>query len=107
MQAHRVTKGNRLAFSPTQPQPSRMGLPTGPVTLTIEQLEELNRKLATMRHDVNNHLSLIVAAVELLKLSPESAPRMAATLAGTPTKISEEMIKFSTEFDRILGVSRS
>ena len=45
----------------------RMALPTGPVTLTVGELLELNRKLSDMRHDINNHLSLMVAALELIR----------------------------------------
>ena len=39
-----------------------MGLPAHPVTLTVEQIEDLNRKLSTLRHDINGDLALIVAA---------------------------------------------
>ena len=84
-----------------------MGLPTGPVTLTAAQIEDLNRKLATLRHDVNNHLSLIVAAVELIKFNPDVLTRMIGTLGEQPAKISEEMSKFSAEFDKTLGLTRS
>jgi hypothetical protein len=41
-----------------------MALPSQPVTLDVAQLDELNRKLSEMRHDINNTLSLIMAAVE-------------------------------------------
>lgn len=44
-----------------------MALPTEPVTLTVGELQELNRKLSDMRHDINNHLSLMVAALELVR----------------------------------------
>ena len=37
-----------------------MGLPIQPVSLSAEQIDELNRKLSTMRHDINNNLSLIM-----------------------------------------------
>ena len=37
-----------------------MGLQIKPVSLSAEQIDELNRKLSTMRHDINNNLSLIV-----------------------------------------------
>ena len=50
-----------------------MGLPSEPVTLSIEQLDELNRKLSNLRHDINNHLSLIVAATELIRHKPQIA----------------------------------
>ena len=59
-----------------------MGLPTEPVILTAGQIEEMNRKLSTMRHDINNHLSLIVAAVELIHHKPQLAERMMATQIG-------------------------
>jgi hypothetical protein len=83
-----------------------MGMPEGPVTLTVQQVEELNKKLSTLRHDVNNHLSLIVAAAELIKFNPESAPRMSATLGEQPPKISEEINRFSIEFEKVVGITR-
>jgi hypothetical protein len=83
-----------------------MSLPVGPVTLTAEQIEELSRKLSTLRHDVNNNLSLIIAAAELIKLNPEMAHRMAATLAEQPPKISEAMNAFSLEFETVFGIKR-
>src|SRR5437773_220483 len=68
----------RLAFPAPLPAFSEMGLPSQPVTLSIEQLDELNKKLSIMRHDINNHLSLIMAAVELLRHKPQLAERMMA-----------------------------
>ncbi len=83
-----------------------MGLPNGPVTLSVQQLEELNKKLSTLRHDVNNHLSLVVAAAELIKFNPQMAARMSATLSEQPPKISEEINRFSVELERALGITR-
>lgn len=83
-----------------------MGLPSQPVTLSIEQLDELNRKLSTMRHDINNHLSLIMAAVELIRYKPQMADRMMATLAEQPPKITESLRKFSAEFEQSFGITR-
>jgi hypothetical protein len=84
-----------------------MPLPDGPVTISVQQLEELNRKLSSLRHDVNNHLSLVVAAAELIKLNPDRAERMCATLAEQPTKITEAIGRFSAEFDKVMGISRA
>ena len=81
-------------------------MPTQPVTLTVEQLAELNGKLSAMRHDINNQLSLIVAAVELIRRKPELAERMMTTLAEQPARITESLLKFSAEFERALGISR-
>jgi RNA polymerase sigma factor (sigma-70 family) len=55
-----------------------MSLPTEPVTLGVEQIGELNRKLADLRHDINNYASLILASAELLRRRPETAERMMA-----------------------------
>ena len=84
-----------------------MGLPTEPVTLTPEQIDDLQKRLSNLRHDVNNHLSLIVAAAELIKLNPDLIKRMCATLAEQPPKISEEMNKFSVAFENVLRITRS
>jgi hypothetical protein len=84
-----------------------MALPTAPITLTVQQVEELNKRLSSLRHDVNNHLSLIVAAAELIRLNPEMVTRMSTTLSEQPAKISEEISKFSAEFERVLGITRA
>ena len=83
-----------------------MALPIQPVTLTVEQLGELNRKLSTMRHDINNNLSLIMAAVELIRHKPQMIERMMATLAEQPPKITDALAKFSAEFERTFGITR-
>lgn len=83
-----------------------MGLPTSPVTLTVAQVDELNQKLSKLRHDINNHLSLMVAAVELIKHNPDGFNRMVNVLVEQPPKISEAIRGFSAEFERALGVTR-
>ena len=83
-----------------------MQLPSQPVTLTVEQVDDLNRKLAVMRHDVNNHVSLIVAALELVRHRPQLAEKMLATLNDQPAKITESVRKFSQDFERTLGITR-
>lgn len=83
-----------------------MGMPQTPVTLTPEQVAELNEKLATTRHDINNNLSLIVAAVELLRRKPELAPRMIESISQQPDKIIAQMRAFSAEFEQTLGITK-
>ena len=84
-----------------------MGLPTQPVTLSVEQIGELNRRLSTLRHDINNQLSLIAAAAEIIRFNPDMATRMAVTLSEQPRKITENLSKFSAEFEAMLGIKRS
>lgn len=83
-----------------------MVLPTQPIQLSVEQIGALQRELSNMRHDVNNHLSLIMAAVELVRHKPQMAERMLATLAEQPPKISEAIRKFSTEFEKALNITK-
>lgn len=83
-----------------------MGLPQTPITLTPQQVAELSEKLATARHDINNHLSLIVAAVELMRRKPEIAPRMVDSISQQPDKIIAQMRAFSAEFEQTLNITR-
>jgi aspartokinase len=76
------------------------------VTLTAEQIAELNKKLATFRHDINNNLALIMAGLEVMQSKPHLAERMMATVAEQPPKIAEAVGKFSAEFERALGLKR-
>jgi hypothetical protein len=82
-----------------------MGLPSHPVILSVEQIAELSRKLSTMRHDVNNTLSLIAATGELLLRKPQTAERMVAALLEEPPKIAAALSRFSAEFERAVGVT--
>src|SRR5258706_7564017 len=82
---------------------SEMGLPSQPVTLSIEQLDELNKKLSTMRHDINNHLSLIMAAVGLLRHKTQLAERMIATLIQQPPRGTEAINKIFAQVERTMG----
>jgi hypothetical protein len=83
-----------------------MGLPTEPVTLTPQQIEALSQQLATMRHDINNHLSLVVAAAELIKSKPQVAERMLTTMSEQPGKITAALKKFTGEFEGAFGIKR-
>jgi hypothetical protein len=83
-----------------------MGLPAKPVTLSVEQIKDLNQKLSTMRHDINNHLSLILAAVELVKYKPDMVQRMMESLTKQPPKMSTVISTFSEEFQKTLGITR-
>jgi hypothetical protein len=83
-----------------------MVLPDQPVTLTVEQIRELNQKLSTLRHDVNNNLALVIAAAEIIRRKPESAERMWNGLTEKPHKVSEAVTQFSRELETALGITR-
>jgi len=83
-----------------------MPQPIAPATLTSEQIDELNRQLSTMRHDVNNYLSLIMAATELIRRKPDTLERISHTLVEQPARISDAIIKFSASFETALGIKK-
>ena len=84
---------------------SFMAEPNQPVTLNAQQVQELSRKLSLMRHDINNILSLVTAAVELMRTKPEMTERMIETVLEQPARIVHSVGQFSSEFQRILKVT--
>lgn len=83
-----------------------MGLPAQPLTLSVKEIDALNRKLSAMRHDINNHLSMMMAAAELIRMKPEMAPRVSEKLIAQPAKITELIQGFSAEFEKAMGITR-
>ena len=83
-----------------------MSVPQTPVAVAPEQIAELNRKLSVMRHNVNNHLALVLAASELIKRKPELAQRLIENIVQQPERINLELRGFSEAFETILGSSR-
>jgi aspartokinase len=84
-----------------------MAKPTESVALSAEQVDELKQKLDALRHDVNNNLSLIMAAAEILRRRPETAERMLTSLTEQPQKISASLNRFSSELETALGIKKS
>ena len=84
-----------------------MCLPEKPVTLTPEQISDINRKMSDFRHDVNNHLALIVAGIELLRLKPDMTERVIANMQQQPQKIMDQIKDFSDVLEQILGICRN
>jgi uncharacterized membrane-anchored protein len=97
---------NLLAFDLNSGTSSGMALLTEPVTLSTEQIKDLSQKLAVMRHDINNYLSLVLAGTELARQKPDMMNRMMDTLAQQPLRITEAMRKFSEEFEKTFGITR-
>lgn len=81
-----------------------MAEPYQPISLTQEDLLAIKQKLSTARHNINNHLALIVAAAELVKRKPEMAERLATTFLDQPKKIMTEISEFTHELEKKLGV---
>jgi hypothetical protein len=82
-----------------------MGLPNEPVTLSAQEIADLHKQLREMRHDINNHLCFIVAALEIMR-KPEKAEEMRATVTQQALKIPEELKRFSASFEQKLGIAK-
>ncbi len=79
----------------------------GSVHLTAEQARELHQLLSECRHNVNNCVSLIMSAMELAQLKPDSAEKMMRTATDQSKKVAEEVIRYSGEFERVMLAARS
>lgn len=84
-----------------------MALPSEPVTLTAAQIADLNKKLADLRHSVNNNLSLIIAGCEIIQRKPESAEKMWKALSDQPHKIARTVAQFSRDLETALHIMRT
>jgi len=83
-----------------------MGLPQTAVTLSPEKIAELSQKLGDMRHNINNNLSLIIAAVELCRRKPDAVARMLESMEKQPDKVIAEMRVFTANLEDTLGITR-
>jgi hypothetical protein len=83
-----------------------MRMPSEPITFSVDEIRDLNQKLSTLRHDINNNLSLIVAAAELIRHKPQMAERMLETLCEQPPKITAAITKFSSDFEDAFHIVR-
>ena len=84
-----------------------MRLPSEPVTLTVDQIRELKEKIADLQHDVNNSVSLMLAAVELIRGRPEARESMMDSFSRQPKKINDTVTQFSRSLEATLGIVRS
>lgn len=79
----------------------------GSVRLTAEQVQELNTLLSHSRHEINGFLSLIMSAMELAQLKPDSAARMIKTTVDQSKNISQEIMRYSAEFERVMQTAKN
>ncbi|HEV2327794.1 MAG TPA: histidine kinase dimerization/phospho-acceptor domain-containing protein [Verrucomicrobiae bacterium] len=83
-----------------------MPLPTEPLTLSAEQIAELNRNLSDLRHDINNNVALILSAIEMMRRRPETFEKMLDSMARQPQRITETVAQFSKALETALKITR-
>jgi hypothetical protein len=85
---------------------SRVNLPKEPVVLTTEQIGAINAQLSKMRHDINNNLAVLVAALDLMRYKPEAMEKWLANITEQPARITESIRAFSAEFEKLMRIER-
>ena len=95
-----------LAFKPGSAEISSMTLPSEPVTLSVEQIRELNQKLSDLRHDVNNNIALMLSALEMIRRRPETVEKMLDSLSRQPQKVIDAVAQFSKNLETSLHITR-
>lgn len=71
--------------------------------MSPQEISDLLKQLSNARHDINNALSLISAATELIRMKPELVTKMVATLNDQPGKITTSLQQFSQRMEQALG----
>lgn len=84
-----------------------MALPATPVTLGVQQIQDLSQHFSFFRHDVNNSVGLISAAAELMRYNPAAAKKWGVTLIEQPPRIAGKTREFIEEVERVLGIRES
>lgn len=83
------------------------GSPSGPVTLTPEQLALFARRLRNFQRDMQEHLIPLLELSRLARRSPQQLQTRSAEFSDAPPKISGEITQFSAEFDKTFGITRT
>ena len=83
-----------------------MGLPTQSVTLSPQEVAALHQRLADARHNINNHLALVVASLELLRRRPDAMDRVMDNLSRQPQRIVDDLRDFTQSFEAAMQITR-
>ena len=81
--------------------------PDHPITLSPEQIADLSARMSDLRHNINNSLSLIMAATELIRCRPDQAARFLNSLVDPPQQITQELTRFSNLLETLLEIPRA
>jgi hypothetical protein len=84
-----------------------MALPTTPVTLSVQQIQDLSQHFSFFRHDANNSVGLISAAAELMRYNPAAAKKWSITLIEQPPRLAGKTREFIGEAERVLAIRAS
>jgi len=106
METGLISDTARLKLAAMVTAKSNVKLPENPITLSVQQIDELNRSLSRVRHDIANHLTIVITAAELASQSPEKSKEHLSLLLGQPPRITDAVKNFTAVFEQALGITR-
>ncbi len=74
--------------------------------MSPQDVARLLKQLAIARHDINNALSLVSAASELIRMNPATTAKMLLTLNEQPPKIVACLRDFSLQLEQAVGLRK-
>jgi len=96
-----------LGIDPPAPRRLASGAPSGPVTLSPNQIALFHRRLTNLERDMADHLKPLLELSHLARTNPKAVQTRAPEFAQQPPKISAEVSNFATEFDDTFGIVRA
>jgi hypothetical protein len=83
------------------------GSPSGPVTLSDDQVSSFQGRLMAMQRDVHDHLDPLLELSRVARSHPEQLQSRAGEFSQQPPRISALMTEFANDFDQTFGIVRA
>lgn len=96
-----------VGINPPAPRRLASGSPSGPVTLSPDQIALFHRRLVNLQRDMAEHLRPLLELSRLARTAPKEVQTRAGDFAQQPPKISAEVASFATVFDETFGIVRT
>ena len=82
------------------------GTPSGPITLSPDEVALFHRRLTNLQKDIHEHLMPLVELSRLARHAPQDLATRAGEFSKQPPRISAEMQHFGVDFDRTFAIQR-
>lgn len=83
------------------------GVPKSDVRLSADQVALLDRRLKDLERDIHEHLAPLLELSRVARTMPEQLQQRVAELATHAPHISNEVQRFSADFDQTFAIQRS
>lgn len=83
------------------------GMPSGPVTLAPDRIQQFHGRLEDLQRDVHEQLTPLLELSRIARSTPDQLQARAGEFAQQPPKISALMTEFGNDFDQTFGIVRA